>query len=103
MRTTTSGLLTPSVARNGMGSGTTPTKTSSCTLWVAQPMTFLFLELIETLRYQRISPNDIIERDILIVWSGYIKQCESLPDDKVAELHELYKTQKPSNIGSNVT
>jgi hypothetical protein len=58
-----------------------------------------FSELVETLRHQGMSLDDIREGDILIVRSGYIEQYESLPEDKAAALHELYKTQKPENIG----
>ena len=58
-----------------------------------------FSELIEALRFQGMSPEDVREGDILIVRSGYIEQYESLPEDKAAALHELYKTQKPENIG----
>lgn len=58
-----------------------------------------FSEFVETLRYQGMSLEDVREGDILIVRTGYIEQYESLPEDKAAALHELYKTQKPENIG----
>lgn len=170
MLTTTCGLSTHSVARNGMGSGTTPTKRSSYTLWVARlrnlphhpsqtvfsvcarynPLSDWFIstsgpktnktkraldvsrqgicgrgvlidwyrwaraqsrvidattahpipfsELMEALRHQGMSPDDILQGDILIIRSGYIEQYESLAEEKAAELNEMYKTQKPSNI-----
>jgi kynurenine formamidase len=58
-----------------------------------------FSELLEALRHQGMSLDDVREGDILVVRSGYIEQYESLPEDKANSLHELYKTQKPENIG----
>ncbi|KAH8844422.1 hypothetical protein MCOR27_011467 [Pyricularia oryzae] len=58
-----------------------------------------FSELMEALRHQGMSPDDILQGDILIIRSGYIEQYESLAEEKAAELNEMYKTQKPSNIG----
>lgn len=58
-----------------------------------------FDELMEALRHQGSTPDDIRAGDILFIRSGYIAQYEALSDERRGELHELYKTQKPQNIG----
>lgn len=58
-----------------------------------------FDELMQTLHHQGLGSDDIKPGDILFVRSGYISQYESMSDNRRSELHELYKTQKPQNIG----
>ncbi|GKZ38316.1 hypothetical protein AbraIFM66950_010446 [Aspergillus brasiliensis] len=58
-----------------------------------------FEELVEVLRYQGLSEEDIRPGDIILIRSGYINQYESMSEDKRARLDALYKKQKPENIG----
>ena len=58
-----------------------------------------FDQLIEVLRYQRLTDKDIRPGDILLIRFGYINQYENMSEDKRARLDALYKKQKPENIG----
>ncbi|PYH35358.1 uncharacterized protein BO87DRAFT_306028 [Aspergillus neoniger CBS 115656] len=58
-----------------------------------------FNQLIEVLRYQGLSEEDIRPGDILIIRFGYISQYEGMSEDKRARLDALYRKQKPENIG----
>ncbi|GLA99246.1 hypothetical protein AtubIFM57143_007552 [Aspergillus tubingensis] len=58
-----------------------------------------FNQLIEVLRYQGLSEEDIRPGDILIIRFGYISQYEGMSEDKQARLDALYRKQKPENIG----
>jgi hypothetical protein len=58
-----------------------------------------FEQLVEALKYQNISLNDFRAGDILVIRFGYIHQYETMSDAKRARLDDLYRTQKPDNIG----
>ena len=58
-----------------------------------------FNQLIEVLRYQGLSEEDIRPGDLLIIRFGYISQYEHMSEDKRARLDVLYRKQKPENIG----
>lgn len=63
------------------------------------PHPVTFNQLLEALKYQGLSLDDISPGDVILIRFGYIKEYEKLKDDKRAQLDELYKRQKPENIG----
>ncbi|KAL5366623.1 hypothetical protein BJX96DRAFT_170089 [Aspergillus floccosus] len=58
-----------------------------------------FNELLEVLKSQNLSEEDIRSGDIIIIRFGYISQYEGMSDEERARLDELYRKQKPENIG----
>lgn len=58
-----------------------------------------FSELLATLAYQKIHPSTFRRGDILVIRTGYLAQYAEMPAHKREHLNELYKTQKPDNIG----
>ena len=58
-----------------------------------------FAELIEVLKDQGLSKTSFQPGDILLFRFGYIHQYEIMPEEKRAHLDDLYKKQKPENIG----
>ncbi|RTE81590.1 hypothetical protein BHE90_003915 [Fusarium euwallaceae] len=58
-----------------------------------------FSELIETLKFQGIDFDIFKPGDILVIRFGYLEQYENMSQEKRQHLHNLYKTQKPDNIG----
>lgn len=56
-------------------------------------------ELVQVLEYQNMSLDDFHPGDILLIRFGYIAQYEEMDVSKRDKLNELYKTQKPENIG----
>lgn len=58
-----------------------------------------FSELLGVLKSQNLTERDIRPGDIIIIRFGYISQYEDLSDEKRARLDELYRKQKPENIG----
>lgn len=58
-----------------------------------------FSGLLEVLKSQNLSEEDIRPGDIIIIRFGYISQYEGMSDEKRARLDELYRKQKPENIG----
>ncbi|KAJ5614026.1 hypothetical protein N7528_007680 [Penicillium herquei] len=66
---------------------------------VTTPHAVPFEELLEVLRYQGLKQEDIRTGDILLIRFGYIHQYENMPEEKRMQLNELYKTEKPKNIG----
>ncbi|KAF6833256.1 hypothetical protein CPLU01_05607 [Colletotrichum plurivorum] len=59
----------------------------------------LFVDIIEALRDQGLDIDVFRPGDILVIRFGYLAQYEMMADEKRDSLNELYKTQKPDNIG----
>ncbi|KAJ5711278.1 hypothetical protein N7488_005434 [Penicillium malachiteum] len=66
---------------------------------VTTPHAVPFEELLEVLRYQGLKQENIRTVDILLTPFGYIHQYENMSEEKRMQLHGLYKTEKPKNIG----
>ncbi|BAE57051.1 unnamed protein product [Aspergillus oryzae RIB40] len=58
-----------------------------------------FTELLEVIQDQGLSSDDFRAGDIILFRFGYISQYENMPEEKRARLDEVYKRQKPENIG----
>lgn len=58
-----------------------------------------FSQLVEALRHQGLEPSIFRPGDILIIRFGYLDQYENMSSEKRERLNELYKVQKPDNIG----
>ncbi|KAJ5756026.1 hypothetical protein N7533_005569 [Penicillium manginii] len=58
-----------------------------------------FNELLKVLEIQGISENEILPGDIILIRFGYISQYEEMGEEKRARLDQLYRKQKPENIG----
>ncbi|KAJ5280928.1 hypothetical protein N7478_006300 [Penicillium angulare] len=58
-----------------------------------------FPELLEVLKDQGLSEGSFRPGDIILFRFGYIRQYENMAEEKRAHLDELYKKQKPENIG----
>ncbi|PIG79517.1 hypothetical protein AARAC_000443 [Aspergillus arachidicola] len=58
-----------------------------------------FAELLEVIKDQGLSTDDFRAGDIILFRFGYISQYENMPEEKRARLDEVYKRQKPENIG----
>ncbi|RMJ03317.1 hypothetical protein CDV36_015156 [Fusarium kuroshium] len=58
-----------------------------------------FSELIEALKFQGMDLDIFKPGDILVIRFGYLEQYENMSQEKRQHLHNLYKTQKPDNIG----
>jgi hypothetical protein len=58
-----------------------------------------FSQIVEALEYQGLDLGVFRPGDILIIRFGYLDQYDNMSDDKRQRLNELYKTQKPDNIG----
>ena len=58
-----------------------------------------FEQIIKTLGYQNMSLDSLRAGDIIVIRFGYLAQYENMDPTKREHLNELYKTQKPDNIG----
>ncbi|KAJ4138552.1 hypothetical protein NW768_002395 [Fusarium equiseti] len=58
-----------------------------------------FDQIIKTLEYQKMSLESLRAGDIIVIRFGYLAQYETMDTTKREHLNELYKTQKPDNIG----
>ncbi|UPK91622.1 hypothetical protein LCI18_002557 [Fusarium solani-melongenae] len=58
-----------------------------------------FSELVETLKFQGMDLDVFRPGDIVVVRFGYLEQYENMSQEKRQHLDNLYKTQKPDNIG----
>lgn len=58
-----------------------------------------FNELLKVLESQGISENEILPGDVILIRFGYISQYEEMGDEERARLDQLYRKQKPENIG----
>lgn len=58
-----------------------------------------FTEVVEALRSQGLDLDVFRPGDIIIIRFGYLEQYENMSDEKREKLNDLYKTQKPDNIG----
>ncbi|KAH7183387.1 uncharacterized protein B0J16DRAFT_401691 [Fusarium flagelliforme] len=58
-----------------------------------------FDQIIKTLEYQSMSLDSFRAGDIIVIRFGYLAQYENMDSTKREHLNELYKTQKPDNIG----
>lgn len=58
-----------------------------------------FVDIIEALKDQGLGVEVFRPGDIIVIRFGYLAQYETMADEKRESLDELYKTQKPDNIG----
>ena len=58
-----------------------------------------FSELLEVLKDQGLSKECFQPGDIILFRFGYIQQYETMAEEERARLDNLYKKQKPENIG----
>lgn len=58
-----------------------------------------FSQIVDALQYQGIELSIFRPGDMLVIRFGYIHQYENMSDEKRERLDDLYKTQKPDNIG----
>ena len=58
-----------------------------------------FDQIIKTLEYQNMSLDSLRAGDIIVIRFGYLAQYENMDATKREYLNELYKTQKPDNMG----
>lgn len=58
-----------------------------------------FDQLVAALEFQGLSIDSFLPGDILVVRFGYLSQYKTMDNAKRSKLNELYKTEKPDNIG----
>ena len=58
-----------------------------------------FDQIVKTLEYQNMSLDSLRAGDIIVIRFGYLAQYENMDATKREYLNELYKTQKPDNMG----
>jgi kynurenine formamidase len=58
-----------------------------------------FSQVLEALQDQGLDQTAFRQGDILMIRFGYTTQYDNMTDEKRERLNELYKTQKPENVG----
>ncbi|KAM5344643.1 hypothetical protein ACJ41O_013178 [Fusarium nematophilum] len=58
-----------------------------------------FEQLVSALKWQKLDLDVFRPGDIVVIRFGYLEQYENMPKDKREHLDQLYRKQKPDNIG----